>query len=144
MDDSSTLVTLKYDMFKCRVEQDVLTQGYWKITASDYNVRSTDGGSTFTTALDSNVQEVLGGQDWIVWTKDVNMVTHLCDAYTNDDLSAKYACQKIRCTARRKHTVTDGNDFSFVYDTDRTPTTAGDKLQIAAGNAALYVNMDSQ
>ena len=144
VDMASTLVTLKYDMFKCRVEQDVLTQGYWKITAEDYNVRSTDGGSTFTTTLDDNVTEQLQGQDWIVWTKDVNMITHLCDAYDNDELNAKYACEKIRCTARRKHTVSDGNDFSFAFDNDRSPTTAADKLIIAAGNAALYINMDSQ
>ena len=51
---SDTLTTLKYDMFKCIVEEDVFAKGYWATTAEDYNVRSSDGGTTFTTELDDN------------------------------------------------------------------------------------------
>ena len=134
VDDSSTLVTLKYDSYSCTVQADVLSSDYWQVTAEDYNVRSSDGGATFTRALDDNATEVLGGQDWIVAADDYNMLVHNCDPYASGQDAIDYACQTVRCIGRRMQTVTDGNDYTF---------SASDSLEILAGDAALYINMEA-
>ena len=85
---------------ECIAYADVFSSGFWTTEAYDYNVRSSDGSSTYTTTLDDNQTEVLGGQDWIIFAQDVDMLNHLCTAHTTDT-DDNYDCEALRCTARR-------------------------------------------
>ena len=121
-------------MFECIAYADVFAPGFWTTEAYDYNIRSSDASSTFTTTLDDNQIVSTGGQDWFIYAQDVDMLNHLCTAHKTDD---NFDCSALRCTTRREISPSDTNDISFVNEYKSLNT---DTMYIAAGNARLYIN----
>ena len=80
---SNVDATLQKDMMSCKIAKDQDLSGkYWTSTIQDYNVKSG------VASLDSNIDQLLLGQDWFVPADDIDLNIHQCtefDTPTNGD-----------------------------------------------------------
>ncbi len=66
---TDTDLLMKYDMFKCIVQNDIFAPGFWESSVEDWNVRADPADTSeefYTYALDNVPSLATEGQDWFI------------------------------------------------------------------------------